>query len=188
MGKVAGHDANWADRADRIDERLLEAVVARRTPLLERWMPRTSRVADHLVVWWGVAAVLAAAGGPDGRRAARRGVVAMLAVGPVCNLIGKQVVDRDRPPRRLRERTPGRVPDSGAFPSGHTAAAAAFTTAVGLTLPWAGVPAVALTMAVGYSRLYTCAHYPSDVVAGAAAGTAMAVALHRVALHRARHR
>ncbi|WP_146087483.1 phosphatase PAP2 family protein [Thermomonospora echinospora] len=167
-----------ADLARRVDRRLLLWVVGHSRPVLDRWMPRASRATDHLLGWWAVAAVMTAAGDPAVRSAARRAVAAMLLAEPVCNKAAKRVVDRSRPPRSLRGRRPGRIPDTGGFPSGHTAAAAAFTTAVIATTPRVGVPVGLLGAVVAYSRLYTGAHYPSDVAAGALAGATTALALH----------
>ncbi|MDL4818664.1 phosphatase PAP2 family protein [Actinomadura opuntiae] len=103
----------------------------------------------------------------------------MLVAGPVCNALGKPAVGRDRPPRAVRQRRPGRVPDSGAFPSGHSAAASAFATAVALTAPQAAAPVTAAAAVVAYARVYTGAHYPGDVTAGTIAGIITAYALHR---------
>lgn len=175
---AAGLGRSSRERARRADRRLLRWVTGHSSPVLDRWMPRVSRAADHLLGWWAVAGVMTAAGDPAVRAAARRGVAAMLLAAPVCNAAAKRLVDRSRPPRSLRGRRPGRIPDSGGFPSGHTAAAAAFATAVTLTTPGAGVPVGLLAAAVAYSRLYTGAHYPADVAAGALAGAATALILH----------
>jgi len=71
------------------------------------------------------------------------------------------------------------LPASYSFPSGHTASAAAFATAVSLEVPILAAPAFLLASAVGYSRVYTGVHYPGDVVAGAGLGIAVAVATKR---------
>jgi undecaprenyl-diphosphatase len=132
-----------------------------------------------MAVWWVTAAALAGTGRPVLRAAARHGLAAMLLAGPVCNAVGKRLVDRRRPPGYLRDRHRGRVPDSGAFPSGHAAAAAAFATAVVLDSRPAGTVTAAVAGLVTVSRVYTGAHYPGDVTAGVAAGVGTAVWLHR---------
>jgi undecaprenyl-diphosphatase len=61
------------------------------------------------------------------------------------------------------------------FPSDH--AAGAFAIAVALLIFWrrAGWLAVAFAALLGFSRIYTGEHYVSDVLAGAAIGTAAAL-------------
>jgi len=73
------------------------------------------------------------------------------------------------------------MPQSAAFPSGHTASAAAFASAVGTVLPAASAPLWLLACAVGYLRVHTGVHYPGDVVAGVVDGIASAAAVRAVA-------
>lgn len=72
----------------------------------------------------------------------------------------------------------GHALHSGAFPSGHTAAAFAFAGVVAMHLRRAWVTAAVLVMAagVGLSRIAVGAHWPVDVLAGAAIGWAGACA------------
>lgn len=61
------------------------------------------------------------------------------------------------------------------FPSGHATTAFAAATFLGLWKPrWAPVT-FALAGLVGVSRIYLGAHFPSDVLAGAALGTGVAL-------------
>lgn len=161
----------------RADERLLRTVTSAGGGVLDEIMPRASRAADQLLIWWLIAAMLAAGGDRRSRRAAARAVAAMTVAGTVGNVARMWVFDRRRPPASLRRR-PGRVPDSPGFPSGHSAAAAAFGTAMVCEAPWrVGVPVACLAAVVAYSRIYTGAHYPGDVAAGAAAGAAIALGM-----------
>ncbi|MFA5216585.1 phosphatase PAP2 family protein [Sulfuricurvum sp.] len=57
------------------------------------------------------------------------------------------------------------------FPSGHTATAFALATAITYLWPKA-TPVWLFAVLIGISRLMICAHYPSDVIAGAFVGTA----------------
>jgi len=67
------------------------------------------------------------------------------------------------------------------FPSGHTSSAFALATSVSLDHPqWYVIaPAYLYASLVAYSRCYLGVHYPSDVLAGAALGTASAWITHR---------
>ncbi|MGW0564048.1 phosphatase PAP2 family protein [Streptomyces sp. NPDC003016] len=69
-------------------------------------------------------------------------------------------------------------PDSSSFPSGPTGAAVGFIAAVAFTSPGRGAAAAVPTARVALERLHTGAHYPSDVVAGAATGAGSAVLVH----------
>ena len=63
------------------------------------------------------------------------------------------------------------MPRSASLPSGHTAGAFAFATGVSYELPWEGAGLFVLAAAVGFSRINTGVHYPSDVIIGALSGT-----------------
>lgn len=70
-----------------------------------------------------------------------------------------------------------RLPTSPSFPSGHTASAAAFATAVAMEAPpRVTVPVAVAALGVAFARVYTGAHYPGDVLAGAALGSAAGLA------------
>jgi len=126
---------------------------------------------------------LLAARGRAGFRAALSGAVLLASALGTGLLVGlfKLLFDRSRPPASLQL-----VPEAGqGFPSGHAMAAftvgAAVCYAVFLREPgsrlgsWrakarAAVLWAALVLLVGAGRVYTGAHYPSDVLAGWALG------------------
>ncbi|WP_077800674.1 phosphatase PAP2 family protein [Streptomyces sp. JHA26] len=165
-----------------VDGALYAAVASTHTPALDRSLRRLSRAADHSKISLGIAAALAL-GGARARGAALVGVGAVAISSTAANLLGKRLVRRPRPDREAARVTVDRyvpMPASASFPSGHTASAVAFATAVGMVLPAAAAPLGALATAVGYSRVHTGVHYPGDVVAGAVlgvAGAATALAL-----------
>ncbi|KOT94847.1 phosphatase PAP2 family protein [Streptomyces ardesiacus] len=157
-----------------VDGALYAAVAATSTPTLDRALRRLSHAADHSKISLGIAAVLSL-GGARARRAALAGVGAVAVASASANLLGKRLVHRARPDREAARVTVDRyvpMPASASFPSGHTAAAVAFATAVGVVLPEAAVPLGLLAGAVGYSRVHTGVHYPGDVAAGAVVGVA----------------
>ena len=108
------------------------------------------------------------------------GVVEVLT--PLTTALLKDLSDQSRPPERL-------VSTRGSsFPSGHTSYAAATLVAFVLLYTglgprrrlWWGLAALG-TAAMGWSRTYLHAHWLSDVVAGGAWGSALALAVFAVA-------
>ncbi|MFC9818093.1 phosphatase PAP2 family protein [Streptomyces virginiae] len=77
------------------------------------------------------------------------------------NGVAKKLVQRPRPPKEwiphddVEDR-----PDSSSFPSGHTAAAVAFTATVLPFWPWAGAACAVPTVLVAVERVHSGAHYP----------------------------
>ncbi|WP_030318288.1 phosphatase PAP2 family protein [Streptomyces flavochromogenes] len=159
-----------------IDGAVYAAVAATPTPTLDTGFRRLSGAANHSKISFTVAAGLALVPGAP-RRAALAGIGAVAVASASANLLGKRLVRRPRPDREAARVVVSRhvpMPDSASFPSGHTASAVAFATAVGVVFPPAAVPLQVLAMAVGYSRVHTGVHYPGDVAAGAVLGIASA--------------
>ncbi|MGH3945576.1 MAG: phosphatase PAP2 family protein, partial [Pseudonocardiaceae bacterium] len=139
---------------------------------LDAVMKGLSTAANHSVLWFAIAAALAARKGAT-RRAALRGVLAIAATSFSTNAVLKPLLPRRRPPARelpAYQVLPD-APTSSSFPSGHAASAAAFTTAVALECPKAGLAIAPLAAAVAYSRIHVGVHWASDVVVGAAVGS-----------------
>ncbi|MFJ3205603.1 phosphatase PAP2 family protein [Streptomyces sp. NPDC086989] len=91
------------------------------------------------------------------------------------NGVAKQLVDGRRPPAEwIAYDDVADRPDSSSFPSGHTAAAVAFTVAVASPWPWAAAACAVPAVLVAVERVHSGAHYPSDVAAGAEIGGATA--------------
>ncbi|WP_370416218.1 phosphatase PAP2 family protein [Streptomyces fradiae] len=179
MTELAPPDTVRAVLADlrAIDGALYAAVAATPTPTLDRALRLLSAAADHSKISFTVAGALALAGG-RARRAAVAGAGAIAIASVSANLLGKRLVRRRRPDREAARVIVARhvpMPSSASFPSGHTASAIAFATAVGVVLPPMAVPLGILASAVGYSRVHTGVHYPGDVAAGAVLGLAAAV-------------
>lgn len=158
------------------DRRLVAALARREAP---EWMDRGFRLITH-------------AGGA----AATIGVSLALMLHPltrgaglvagVANLLShlavqalKRTVVRPRPSLAVPGVTPlAHLPDHFSFPSGHSAAAMAVAVGVLLASPAAGLPALAVAVLVGMSRVYLRVHYATDVVVGQALGAGAAVLAH----------
>lgn len=135
------------------------------------------RVVSYLgdgVIWYGLMLALLARFGA----AATRPVLHMLVVGLTCTALYKWIKNRTLRPRPYQVHpdivASGRALDQFSFPSGHTLHAVAFSGVALAYFPWLAwllLPFVAL---VGLSRVVLGLHYPSDVLAGAVIGAALA--------------
>lgn len=163
--------------AERVDAALYARVASTPTPALDRSMRRLSHAANYSRLSLASAGVLALAGGPSGRRAARRGLASVAVTASVVNLAIKPLSRRRRPDRAAELVPPERhvrMPLSTSFPSGHSAAAFAFASGVSTIMPVAAIPLRALATLVSYSRVHTGVHYPGDAIGGALIGIALA--------------
>jgi undecaprenyl-diphosphatase len=164
---------------DQIDQAVYRAIAATPSPSLDLVLSRLSSAADHSKLWFAIAGALALRPGRP-RRAAVVGVVSIGLASATANLVGKGLLRRPRPDRAGVAVPAGRtvrMPASTSFPSGHSASAFAFATAVGDELPLAWLPLHAVAAAVTYSRVHTGVHYPGDVLVGSLMGTGAAVAV-----------
>ena len=167
----------WLEDAHRLDLAVYAAVAATPTPTMDEGLRRLSGAADRSKLWVGCSAVLAAIGGPRGRRAAENGLASIALTAPVVNLGLKPLGNRRRPDRATSEVPLTRqvtMPRSTSWPSGHSASAFAFATGTGAAWPAAGIPLSALASLVAYSRVHAGVHYPSDTIAGTVAGVTLA--------------
>jgi diacylglycerol kinase family enzyme/membrane-associated phospholipid phosphatase len=167
-------------RTRSLDLALVDASFARRPSVVDPVLRTLTGLADHSVLWALVGGALAASGGPR-RRGAVRGLLAVVGASSLANGVLKPLLPRARPlaadvPALRRLLAP---PVSSSFPSGHAASAAAFATGVALEAPVAGLVVAPLAVAVAYSRVHVGVHWPSDVVAGAALGAAVALSTRR---------
>ncbi len=161
-------------------------MVHRRTPRLSlgtgRVLLRVSRAADRSVLWLAAAVLLAVGGDRFGRRAALRGLFAVGLASAVANGPMKLMTRRRRPPPSFWVSRLAEFPDAAgsSFPSGQAASAFAFATGAGQELPGLAGPLAALAAVVGYSRVHTGVHHPSDVLGGALVGVGAGLVTRRL--------
>jgi undecaprenyl-diphosphatase len=132
-----------------------------------------SRLGDG-VFWYALMLALLAHGGATAAPA----VLHMIAVGIACALIYrtlKRGTSRPRPYESVPTVAAGTAPlDAYSFPSGHTLHAVAFSLVAASHYPALATPLAAFTVLVALSRVVLGLHYPSDVLAGALLGCAVA--------------
>ncbi len=141
-----------------------------RSPALDAALVRITIAASYSRLWLLIALALMVFGGPTERRAARRGLLAVAIAAIFSNGPAKLLVRRRRPSSSPAPLI--RMPRSSSFPSGHSAGAFAFATAVCAECPKLAPALFPLAGAVAYSRVHAGVHYPSDVAAGIAIGIA----------------
>ncbi len=161
-------------RADlSFEERLLLRARTRgHSPGAERAVVAFSRLGEHAAIWLAIG-VLGGLSDRSGRRRWARARRAVLVTYGANTAIKFAV-------RRRRPVLPGLPPLMGtttglSFPSAH----AATSFAGALAYRRCGLPAGPLYLLAGAmacSRVYLGVHYPSDILAGAALGTAIAAA------------
>jgi membrane-associated phospholipid phosphatase len=143
-----------------VDRALLRLLRTRgHPPALERAARAYARAGENGLLWFALAALLRE------RRAIRAVLVALIA-----NTAIKQVVCRSRPDLGPELPPLASTISGRSYPSAH--AATSFAAAGALPLP--SLPLYAAAGAMALTRPYLGVHYPSDVVAGALLGGAIA--------------
>jgi len=156
-----------------LDLRLLRLLRTRgHTPAVEAALINLARSGENGLLWHLIAAAGAALGGARRREAYFRAMKIVLAT-LVANTVVKQTVRRARP--ILEEELPALTPvlSGRSYPSAHSStsfAGARALSAAGMPAP----PLYAVATAMALSRPYLGVHYPSDILAGALLGDAVA--------------
>ncbi|EOM77844.1 phosphatase PAP2 family protein [Rhodococcus rhodnii] len=166
--------------ADGLDGAVLDSVLRDRTPGLAEVLYAVTYTGGTAAIAIG-AAIVALALLVRGRRGDAVFVAAATAFSFVAMNVLKLVWRRERPPvpERLVEVS------SYSFPSGHAMLTALFAGVVVTVLVRSRLPRAALvaaitcmvvyTIAIGLTRVYLAAHWMTDVLAGWAAGGALAL-------------
>jgi len=147
-------------------------------PSAERAVLTFTRTGEHGLLW--IALCAAGALLDSSRRTAYLRAMRAVVLAYLANIALKYVVRRPRPAIEGLPALSSTV-TSLSFPSAHSATSFAAAQALSSGgVP--GRPVYALAAAMAVSRVYAGVHYPSDVVAGVALGTAVAELLDRPAI------
>ena len=154
-----------------LDTKLLRFMRTRgHTPVVEKSAHLISKSGENGYLWFAIGLAGAAI---DGNR--RKQWLAASLIGPLAigfNFLIKLVVKRPRP---TVEGLPplGGAPSSLSFPSAHATASFAAATAMSRLAPELKSALFGAAALMAVTRPYLGMHYPSDIVAGAALGTAL---------------
>ena len=150
---------------------LLLARTRGHSPLRERLIAAYSRTGEHGACWFALGLAGAVLTSDAGRRRAWLRGVRVVAGAYGLNYAVKVAVRRRRPELEALEPLTPTV-SRLSFPSAHATTSFAAARAFGHLAPAGALYAAAVAFAL--SRPYLGVHYPSDVLAGAALGTAIA--------------
>ncbi|MEI6624624.1 MAG: phosphatase PAP2 family protein [Actinomycetes bacterium] len=174
-----------------LDLRIYERLSSPSSPRFDHTIAHLTNAANNSKLSMAMTATLAGVGGHRGRRAALAGISSVALTSAVANLLVKPLAQRPRPRRLASHRNDPvgthhvTMPSSHSYPSGHTAAAFAFATGVSRIWPSAASVPFGVATAVGYSRVNTGVHFPSDVALGAVLGIGLGVLCGQVVKRRA---
>jgi undecaprenyl-diphosphatase len=146
-----------------------------RSPAADRVVYRLSSAADHSLIWHTIGTLQAIVRGGDLERALRFSI-AMGVESAATNGVVKSLFGRVRPADydTIEFHHGLRRPITTSFPSGHATAAFCAATLLDGGPLWYGAAA-----AVAATRIYVRLHHASDVIAGAAIGIGLGLALRR---------
>ena len=161
-------------RADQAERRLcLLANAAARRRLVRATFRAVSRLGDGMFWYWLMVALPVLRGASGLATSLQMAVVGV--VGLLLYRALKHRLVRERPYIGLVGIDCAMPPlDRYSFPSGHTLHAVSFTTVVLATFPRLAPVLVPFAVLVAASRVILGLHYPTDVIAGAGLGFALA--------------
>jgi len=155
----------WILRLGEYDEKLLHAVVTRRTMWLDYLVRALTHLGDPpvaIVLAGGIG--LGLAGELDGIRYVP---AFSLAFSFLLSQVLKRFFSRTRPDLPVGINSLIQAPDRFSFPSGHATGSLSIALPLALVFPLPlGLLVLGLGMAVGLTRCYLGVHYPGDVLAG----------------------
>jgi undecaprenyl-diphosphatase len=146
-------------------------------PILDHLLPFATDAGNFMLPFVVAAIVIVLVGRVRGLRFLVLAVVSVVVADAIGTHIFKYEFGRARPCIALEDvRQLVGCTKLPSFPSNHAVNASVLATLATLYMPRLWLPAVALAMLVGYSRVYVGVHYPLDVLAGSVLGIVVALA------------
>ncbi|MFB0907423.1 MAG: membrane-associated phospholipid phosphatase [Spirosomataceae bacterium] len=163
--------------------RLLNDLSLRRTETQSKNLQLITDAADYVALG-SIATQIGVGLLSKNKKVAEKGLlssVALLGTYGVGYLL-KKGINRPRPYETHPFINNYRIENDESFPSGSTAVAFSMATSLTVNYPkwYVAVPAYGFATAVGYSRMRLGAHYPTDVLAGAAIGAGSVWVTHKL--------
>ena len=150
-------------------------------PVLDRLLPLVTDAGNYTLPFVVIAIVILLVGRVRGIRFLVLAVASVVVADAIGAHIFKQSFLRARPCIALADvRLLVGCTNLPSFPSNHAVNSCVLATLAMLYMPRFWLPATALAVLVGYSRVYVGVHYPLDVLAGGVLGVVVALAFSRV--------
>jgi undecaprenyl-diphosphatase len=146
-------------------------------PILDHLLPFATDAGNFILPFVVAAIVIVLVGRVRGLRFLVLAVVSVVVADAIGTHIFKYSFLRARPCIALADvRLLVGCTTLPSFPSNHAVNASVLATLTSLYMPGLWLPATALAILVGYSRVYVGVHYPLDVLAGSVLGIVVALA------------
>ena len=159
-----------------LDRSLQQWVVEHRWGVLDPVLEGITYAGSFGVAWLLLAVALSGFAWRRPWLAVRTG--ATILVAEAVSAGAKDWFERERPPLRDPDPEPlVALPATSSFPSGHATVGFACATVLALSVPRLRWPLFALAAVIAFSRIYVGVHYPLDVLAGAALGVSIGLAV-----------
>jgi len=145
---------------------------------LDRVMPFVTNGSNYNIPLLVAAIILIVVGHLRGLRFVVLAVISVVIADAIGTYVFKHTFLRPRPCIALEGvRLLVGCTNLPSFPSNHVVNSSALATLVILSRPWCWLPAAALVLLIGFSRIYVGVHYPLDILGGGVLGVVVALAL-----------
>jgi undecaprenyl-diphosphatase len=147
-------------------------------PTLDRLMPFVTHGSNYNVLLLVAAVILIVVGRLRGLRFVVLAIISVVIADAIGTYVFKHSLLRTRPCIALDDvRLLVGCTNLPSFPSNHAVNSSVLATLAILYMPRLWLPAAALVLLIGLSRVYVGVHYPLDVLGGSALGIVVALAL-----------